>query len=272
MAFKIGFTAAKSDDAPETNSYFKTNETTTPRRSVVQVYFAERHMTLAYYNDQFDLQCGDIVYVDGKLEGMQGRITDVNYNFKIKLSDYKRVIAVADTTVHGKFYIAGSYFLTFERNAIPYGKVLSWFKAPQNSADEFVSGYDKRHAFPLSNIEKMKTSAAAAERGYDYYSDNRVKYISLDGNHGYAIIEGREYYEVEFSYEDGNISGLVCTCFCGCSCKHEFAAMLQLREILELIQKDHNGKYEREGYFAAITKDDLFEFAVNGKKNGEFTI
>jgi hypothetical protein len=48
--------------------------------------------------------------------------------------------------------------------------------------------------------------------------------------------------------------------------------MLQLREILELIQKDHNAKYEREGYFAAITKDDLFEFAVNGKKNGEFTI
>ena len=39
------------------------------------------------YNDLFDLHPGDLVYVDGKLEGHRGRVTDVNYNFKIKVSD-----------------------------------------------------------------------------------------------------------------------------------------------------------------------------------------
>ena len=29
--------------------------------------------------------------------GLRGRVTAVNYSFKIKLSDYKRVVAVADT-------------------------------------------------------------------------------------------------------------------------------------------------------------------------------
>ena len=54
------------------------------RKSVVQVYFPERHASYAYYNDRFDLKCGDIVFVEGKLEGIRGRVTEVNYNFKIK--------------------------------------------------------------------------------------------------------------------------------------------------------------------------------------------
>ena len=56
-------------------------------------------MTLSYYNDLFDLHRGDLVFVVGKLEGLRGIVVDVSYNFKIKLSDYKRVIAVADTTL-----------------------------------------------------------------------------------------------------------------------------------------------------------------------------
>ena len=31
------------------------------RKSVVQVYFPSRNMTLAYYNDRFDLHRGDVV-------------------------------------------------------------------------------------------------------------------------------------------------------------------------------------------------------------------
>ena len=70
--------------------------------------------SLAYYNDQFDLKPCDRVYVDGKLEGQLGIVTAVNYNFKIKLSEYKRVIALVKTDVHGKFYMAGSHFVTFD--------------------------------------------------------------------------------------------------------------------------------------------------------------
>ena len=45
------------------------------RKSVVQVYFPDRDRSYSYYNDQFDLQCGDIVFVEGKLEGVRGRVT-----------------------------------------------------------------------------------------------------------------------------------------------------------------------------------------------------
>ena len=117
MAFKIGFSVSEEKEkmsAPEPPDVSEKRE---PRRSVVRVQFPQRNMTLAYYNDRFDLHCGDLVYVDGKLEGKRGRVVDVNYNFRINLADYKRVIGVADTNVSGRFTLAGSHVLTFDRAA-----------------------------------------------------------------------------------------------------------------------------------------------------------
>ena len=113
-----------------------------PRRSVVQVYFEDRKMTLSYYNDLFDLKRDDIVYVDGKLEGLRGRVVSVNYNFKIKLSDYQKVIAVADTSVRGTLYMACSHFVSFDRGVIPREKIARWFLPPVKPEDEYVSGND----------------------------------------------------------------------------------------------------------------------------------
>lgn len=271
MSFKIGFAADHSDEKPLVDTYTVPQESCLPRKSVVQVYFIERNMTLAYYNDQFDLHRGDIVYVDGKLEGMQGRVVEVNYNFKIKLSDYKRVIAVVDTNVHGQFYMAGSHFVTFDRGALPSSKVVIWFKAPEQENEEFVSSTDDT-TFPLDDFNGMHVSAAIAERGHDYYLENKVKYICIDGSKGYAIVEGRDNYEVEFNYYDGEICGLTCSCFCSYNCKHEFAAMLQLKEMLELIEKHYTDEYERTGYFAAVSKETLFAFAIDGKETGNFTL
>lgn len=73
MTFKIGFTAEHPEEKPITATYTVPQAPVVPRKSVVQVYFAGRNLTLAYYNDRFDLKRGDVVYVDGKLEGMRGR-------------------------------------------------------------------------------------------------------------------------------------------------------------------------------------------------------
>ena len=211
MAFKIGFAADTGEKKPVAAIYTVPQQAAAPRKSVVQIYFADRHMTLAYYNDQFDLHRGDMVYVDGKLEGMRGRVTEVNYNFKIKVSDYKRVIAVVDTTVHGQFFMAGSHFVTFDRDALPSSKAVTWFKAPAKEDDEFVSGSDDT-TFRLDDLKGMNVTAAIAERGYEYYMENKVRYISIDGTQGYAIVEGSEAYEVEFEYRNGEISQLICSC------------------------------------------------------------
>ena len=208
MAFKIGFAADTGEKKPVAATYTVPQQAAAPRKSVVQIYFADRHMTLAYYNDQFDLHRGDMVYVDGKLESMLGRVTEVNYNFKIKVSDYKRVIAVVDTTVHGQFFMAGSHFVTFDREALPSSKAVTWFKAPAKEDDEFVSGSDDT-TFRLDDLKGMNVTAAIAERGHEYYIENKVRYISIDGTKGYAIVEGSEAYEVEFEYHNGEISLLL---------------------------------------------------------------
>lgn len=106
----------------------------------------------------------------------------------------------------------------------------------------------------------MKISAAIAERGHDYYMENRVRYISIDGTKGHAIVEGSEPYEVEFEYKGGEISRMICSCFCSYNCKHEFAAMLQLKETLEMIEKHYAAQYNETGYFAAVNKGTLFAF------------
>ena len=151
MAFKIGFSVSEEKEkmsAPEPPDVSEERE---PRRSVVRVQFPQRNMTLAYYNDRFDLHCGDLVYVDGKLEGKRGRVVDVNYNFRINLADYKRVIGVADTNVSGRFTLAGSHVLTFDRAALPRRKVMSWYKAPSKPDTEYACGSDGS-TFPLREL------------------------------------------------------------------------------------------------------------------------
>ena len=109
MKFTIGgFASDRREEKVMDAVYEALHEAVIPRKSLVQVRFPGRGMALSYYNDQFDLKPGDFVYVDGKLEGQLGRVTDVSYNFKIKLSDYKRVIAVVNTKVSGQFFMAGS--------------------------------------------------------------------------------------------------------------------------------------------------------------------
>lgn len=272
MSFKIsGFGGSTADKKEITPSYEAERKTIVPRKSVVQVRFPGKGMALSYYNDQFDLKKGDLVYVDGKLEGQLGRVVEVNYNFKIKISEYKKIIAVVDTNVHGQLFMAGSHFVSFDPATMPAQQILTWFKAPPKEDDEYASGNDDT-SFRLDDLKDMKVNSTIAERGQSYYVENRVRYLCLKGNHGVALVEGSESYVVEFEYHNGEISHLVCECPCSYTCKHEFAAMLQLRETLELIDKHYSEEFERTGYFAAITKSTLFSFAVDGRETGSFIL
>lgn len=247
------------------------SRTIVPRKSVVQVQFPCFGHSLAYYNDQFDLHQGDRVYVDGKLEGEIGIVTSVAYNFKIKLSDYKRVIAVVDTCVHGRFYMAGSHFVTFDPHTLPATQATLWFRAPSGEDDVYESGNDDT-AFQLDDLQGMGAAGAIAERGQNYYMENRVRYLCLNGTKGYAIVEGTRAYTVEFEYQNGMVRNLLCDCYCSYPCKHEVAAMLQLRETLGLIEKQYAREYAASGYFAAIAKGTLFDFAIAGQEKGSFTL
>lgn len=272
MAFKIsGFGGAHGTrkDPEEAREFVQ--KVSVPRKSLVQVRFPNRGMDLTYFNDRFDLNVGDRVYVDGKLKGQLGRITGISYNFKIKLSDYQKVIAVVDTDIHGQFYLAGSHFVTFDSATLPVAQTSLWFKAPGTEEEDIVSSSDDT-SFCLNDLKSMHITAAIAERGHNYYLENKVRYLCVDGVKGFAIVEGSESYTVEFTYQNGEISRFVCDCPCGYTCKHEFAAMLQLRETLALIEKHYSSEYSRTDYFAAITKGTLFSFAVDGKETGKLEL
>ena len=240
-----------------------------PKKSVVQVYFPHKDMAFAYYNDRFDLKVGDLVYVEGHFEGCRGRVTEVSYSFKIKLSEYKRVVGVVDTHVAGDFYFVQSHLVTFDRNVIPFFKVLNWFKPPE-SEEEYATGNDDATAFPLNDLSKMNVSQLVAERGHTYYQENKVCYIELDDTHGRAIVEGGDPYEIEFDFSAGEISNLTCSCFCGGSCKHQFATMLQLKETLSFIRDQYEKEYN--GYFAAISKKVFVGTVVSHKTSGKISL
>lgn len=269
--FKIGFAACSNDQLVKKEGEHFSGVAVTPKKSVVRIHFPARNMTLSYYNDAFDLKRGDIVYVDGKLEGLRGHVVEVSYNFKIRLSDYKRVISVADTHVKGEFHFAGSHFVTFDRTALPYEKVITWFRAPEKEDEVFVSGNDES-GFRLDDLSTMKIGGAVAERGHDYFVQNKVCYICLNETHGHALVEGTQPYELEFEYRNGEIRSLTCNCFCSYPCKHMFAAMLQLKETLAIIEKNYSRMYEESGYFAAIGKGTLLNFAMDGRETGSVVL
>ena len=266
--FTIGFTTSGNQESKTEKAVpAPREEYTAPRKSVVQVAFANCGKTFAYYNDRFDLHVGDLVYVEGKFAGLHGRVTSVNYTFKIKISDYKRVIAGLNTEVHGRFFAAGGHFFTFEKNALPAKQAAAWFLPPSNAEEEFLVGSDGA-SFPLDDLKKMGISPTVAERGHEYYMQNKVAYLSLDGEKGYAIVEGSENYEVEFTYRSGEISDLVCSCYCSFTCKHEFAVMLQLKELLARIEEQQLDEYQGSGCFTAVSKNTFFSVVLGNLQEG----
>ena len=200
------------------------------------------------------------VYTNVAAGSYEFKVTDGSWSNAWPGSNYNiNVEAVSDVTV------------TFDPATIPAAQISMWFKAPAKEDDEFVSSTDD-FSFRLDDLKGMNVTAAIAERGHDYYMENKVRYLCLDGAKGLAIVEGSESYMVEFEYRNGEISHLICECPCSYTCKHEFAAMLQLRETLEIIEKHYSDEYERTGYFAAISKGTLFAFAIDGKETGSFEL
>jgi len=267
MKLPIGF--AFNDESKKVEIEPLIQEVIVPVKSLVQVHFPERNQTLTYFNDQFDLKRGDFVFVDGKLEGIQGIIREVNKNFKIKVADYKKVIGVVDTNISGQLHMAGSHFVSFDASVLSYEKIRTWYLPPVKPEDEFETGNDDT-VIILDKLGDMKVSQAIWERGREYYMDNHVRYICVDAGHGRAIVEGEHAYEVEFDFADGEIRNLICSCPCGYTCKHKVAAMMQLMETLELIEKHYADQHA--DYFAAIAKGDLFRFVIDGKEVGNFRV
>ena len=271
VKFKIGFSGYEEEQQTAEQLAEMPGEMQ-PVKSVVQVRFPSQGRSYSYYNDRFDLHVGDIVFVEGKLEGVKGIVTELSRTFKIRLSDYKRVIAVADTEVKGRLYFGGSHLIAFDKDVIPYDRIRAWFLPPE-SEEEYAVGYDDE-SFYYEDIEDFRIKPEIAGRGVDYYNHNKVVYLCVDriSGSGVAIVEGSKPYELSFFFDDGEISSITCNCFCSYHCKHEFAMLLQLRETLRMIEELYDDEFEATNYFAAISKSALLTYATDRKEKGSIVL
>ncbi len=194
---------------------------------------------------------GDNVKILGPgnvVEQMRQYLRDISHQ-------YRRDVAKVDVPPVDRFKLLGTHVVTFDRTAIPSNKVKRWFDvslpAEQHCADAAE--------FLLGDLSGMNAGDKIVARGREYKRKNKVAYICLDGTQGTALVAGTEPYTVAFEYNGGMVQNLTCSCSYSRRCKHEVAAMLQLSETLELIQKNYGKEFVESGYFAALSKDDFFD-------------
>ena len=239
--------------------------------SVVRVYFPERDRAYSYYNDRFDLHVGDVVYVSGKLAGLPGHVAAVDYNFRIRLADYERVIGAADRNVRGTFYVSGTHMLTLDHGVLPYAQVRSWFFPPEADG-EYAVGHGPGPTYTLDFLDQLSLPGETAGKGQACYAEGRVVYLSVDGTQGHAIVQGSAPHELTFTYTGGTVSALTCTCYETGLCKHGAALLLQLRETVDFLREKHEEAFAASDRFAAVSKRVFSHFAMDGPVGGCITL
>lgn len=197
-------------------------------RSVVSVRFNDGR-EYPYYNDTFDLQVDDIVYVDGKLAGKPGRVTEVITRFKVSLDYYKRVLGKLDLHFHGSFQRQGD-FMVADGNPLPFAQVQPWFYPPREEEEEFFigDGYqaDLRHLkdCPDLNLWDYQMGQCLLEEG-------KVLYLSVQDGQGCALVASQDCHTVNFTLHGDTVADLYCDCISPHFCKHLAALCLALQQL-----------------------------------------
>ena len=237
-----------------------------PDMYLAEVRFDKTRETGTFIVEHMELSEGDLVYVTGPMQDKVGTVIDVTYHCKIRPSKYERVLAKIDTDLYGKFIPLEHLWVTFDRPCMDKDKMRLWFLSPLSDGECVdSSGFIP---FALNNLDNFKISDIRAQRGESYYEEHRVVYICLDKSKGYAIVQGSEYYEVTFIYEDEEIKAIVCNCYCEGHCKHEYAVLLQLQDLVDNWAVNFDENYPKQEYFAAIDKTVVWNISIS-RKYGE---
>ena len=275
MKFKIGFSAEEKKENPAREVRKDSKAEVKPKPSLVDIRFPDIYKSYTYYNDSFEQVFptkaaeGTVLslMLDDSAEPEPG-----NYftgDFKIKLSDYKRVISVADTDVKGQLYFHKTKVVSFDPTTIPFGKIASWYFPPTDPED-IVSGEDDSTIL-LDKPETWKADIDPSEY-VDIDDFFGVVYLSLDNGVGRAIVKGRSHHAVEFFYENGEISKLTCDCYSAGMCEHEIAALFELRHKLKWIDGNCADEIQKTSYFAELDKAVFCKMVLMSRQNGSFQI
>jgi SWIM zinc finger domain protein len=209
----------------------------TPIKSLVHIRFPDGRK-LAYYNDRFALNCGDVVYVSGKLSGTAGIVVEVTTKFRIHTSDYEKVLSCLDLTIHGSFVSVADKMVSQGDIAIRPTRFESWVVPPtqkkheEEEEDEIISG--EGYTIDLESIGTAEgMQQAILERALDYCSEGKVAYVSVCNGVGTAFVDGTKWYRVDFQLENGVMRDVFCDCPYSGLCKHEVAVAITLQALMK---------------------------------------
>ncbi len=216
-----------------------------PVRSLVTVRFPGVGLALTYYNDRFALEVGDHVFVSGKYAGQLGKVEKVETRFRIRLSDYQRVLARVCPAIRGSYAAVLDRMVSFDADAVSPAEFRSWIFPPAREEDgsgaepedELVVGDGcELDVFDLERCDEI--TEALAERALDYCRSGRVAYLAVRDGIGTAFVEGTKWYEVNFRLNGSTLREAYCDCPCPGLCKHLIAVALTLCALAQLGQLD----------------------------------
>ena len=198
-----------------------------------------------YLNDKFDLAVGDKVYVDGKLAGTPGTVTEVLTKFKVSLKYYKYVLQKIDYTVRGKFCTMDHYYIAAQNDALPFEQLAAWVTAPEpvdedEEEEQFLygDGYD----IALDELEEPEegavpeTEPAAFWHGKDYEENGRLKFVTVIGGKGKAVLQTEKNVttvEFDLDAENRHMSNVYCDCIRPRLCADMTAVAYALRRVFD---------------------------------------
>ena len=243
----------------------KENENRVPK-NLVKVRF-EDDLSLIYFSDLPEIQVGDVVTVDGKMENKIAVVTKVLTSFKKPKFDMKWIVAKIDNDISGRYFKMEDDVVSLD-NTLTVDKFMNIYTGvnyKENIAvgeDDIELDLEKFEESELFDDESVKL------RGQSLYKNNYVSFISLNNGVGKAVVRSsnlNDWYEIDFRYKNGIITYLACDCPYFENCKHIYAFLLKFRDFIKKFKK----LYQSENF--VLCKKGCFNYIMLFAK-GKVTI
>ena len=225
-----------------------------------------------YINDKFDLAAGDKVYVDGKLAGQIGEVTEIITQFKVSLKYYKKVLQKVDMDIKGEFAKNENFFVASNNDALPFEQLFSWLQGPkatdsEEEPEEFIcgDGYELELDM-LDNIEDAKDDGETFIKTCDFRDaqelaeSGALAFVTVKKGRGMAAIKckrGCNIVDFDFDGDKMLMSNIFCTCISPRLCEDIIAVAYALNEAIKglSLPRDADITLIEEELFNIVTQD-----------------
>lgn len=225
----VGF--GQTEEKMNSNNAIRSTNETAKVRSLVSISFESCSRALTYYNDQYDLKEGDRVFVSGEKEGEVGVVKSVTTKFRIRASEYQKVVSIAQTPIHGSYHPFADKMLSYDSNALAPDEFRKWILPPEDVCemnDDIIVG--DGYVIPLDEPGAAEDldNPKVLDRAIEYCKEGAIGYVTIRDGIGKAFVEGTKWYEVDFELRNGYITEAYCGCPYPGLCKHLLAVAITL--------------------------------------------